>query len=213
MTSLITLKWELERDAPPFEENDIKFPENLARYLIKNYTKKGDKVFDPFAGMGTTLFVAEEMSRDYFGIEAEDQKYQWVAGQLEKWMQHINDDAARMDKYNLPKMDLILTSPPYMPRHHKYNPLYGGDPKYAGYDKYLKRMRFIFNKCLPLMKINTPLIIQLDNLHHGKSFTPLIADVSSVLEKYFIQTDQVTVLWKKPKRDYPYTQYLVFKKR
>ncbi len=213
MPSLQTLPWKLERDAPPFEGNDIKFPESLVRHIIKTHTKKNDKIFDPFAGMGTTLFVAEEMGRNYFGIEAEEQKHQWVAGQLEHWMHHINDDAARMDKYNLPKMDLILTSPPYMPNHHKYNPLYGGDPKYAGYDKYLRRMAFIFKKCTPLMKKNTPLILQLDNIKSNKNFTPLISDIASSLSKDFILIDQVTILWKNPKPDYPFTQYLVFKKR
>ncbi len=213
MTSSITLPWKLERDPPPFEGNDIKFPEGLARHIIKAHTKKNDIIFDPFAGMGTTLFVAEELKRNYFGIEAEEQKYQWVAGQLENWMHHINDDAARMDKYNLPKMDLILTSPPFMHRNDRYNPLHGGDPKYAGYDKYLKRMAFIFKKCIPLMKKATPLILQLDNLNHGKVFTPLITDISKALEKNFIQTDQVTVLWRNPKPDYPHTQYLIFKKR
>jgi len=213
MSDLVSLPWVLERDAPLFEGNDIKSPEGFYRHIYNQYTKRGDKIFDPFAGMGTSLFVAEEMERTYYGFEAEEEKYEWVAGQLEHWTHLIGDDAARIDKYKLPKMDLIITSPPFMEAHTKWNPLYGGDPKFAGYEKYLKRMAFIFSKCLPLMKKKTQLIIQLDNIKNGKKFTPLISDIAYALKKNFIQTDQVTVLWKKAKPDYTHTQYLAFKKR
>lgn len=213
MTDYIELPWLLERDAPSFEGNDIKFPESLARYCIKEHTKKGDKVFDPFAGLGTTLFVAEELGRIPYGIEAEREKYEWVAGQLENWTHIISDDAFKLNKYSLPKMDLLLTSPPYMPRHHKWNPLYGGDPKHAGYDKYLKRMGAIFGKVSTVMKKNAPLIIQVDNLNHSKIFTPLVRDIANTLDKNFIQTGETIVKWQDGQKDYPFTTLLSFKKK
>lgn len=210
---IITLRWEFERDPPPFEGNDIKFPEGLVRHILKEFSKKGDMVFDPFAGLGTTMFVAEEMGRIPFGIEAEERKYEWVAGQLENWTHLIHDDAADMHKYDLPKMDLVLTSPPFMPRHHKWNPLFGGNPKKAGYDIYLKRMQQIFSKVKGLMKSNSRLVIQVDNLLHGKNFTPLVHDIANVLARDFTQVDEVLIKWDNPKPDYPFTQYLVFKKK
>lgn len=211
--NFITLPYKLERSAPPFEGNDIKFPENFARHIIKKYSKRGDKIFDPFTGLGTSLFIAEDLKRIPFGIEAEEQKHQWVAGQLENWTHLVNDDAANLAKYDFPKMDLILTSPPFMPRHHKWNPLFGGDPKQAGYDKYLKRMGVIFGKIAPIVKKNAPLIIQVDNLTHGKIFTPLIKDLTNTINKHFIQTGETIVQWSNPKSDYPHTQFLIFKKR
>ena len=102
----IKLPWKLERTAPPFEGNEIKSPESLSRYILQNYSKRGDKIFDPFVGLGTSLFVGEEMGRIPFGVEAEEQKFQWVAGQLENWTHVIHGDAAKLDKYKLPKMDL-----------------------------------------------------------------------------------------------------------
>lgn len=211
--TLVKLPWKLERNAPHFEGNDIKFPESFARHILKKYSKKGDVVFDPFTGLGTALFVAEEMKRIPFGIEAEEKKYEWVAGQLENWTHLIHDDAANIEKYDFPKTDLILTSPPYMARHHKWNPLFSGNPKHAGYDKYLKRMGFIFGKMTKIMKKNTPLIIQVDNLQNGKIFTPLSRDIAQAISKNYIQADDVKVLWNNPRPDYSYTQYLVFKKK
>ena len=210
--SQITLPWKLERTAPPFEGNDIKSPEALYRYIYKNYTKKRDKIFDPFTGLGTSMFVAEEMERIPFGIEAEEQKFEWTAGQLENWTHIINDDAFNISKYDLPKMDLIITCPPFMEAYTKWNPLYSGDPKYDGYDKYLKRMGIIFKKIMPLMKRKTPLIIQIDNIHSKKGFTPLIHDLVNTLSKNFIQIGETQVQWDNPKLDYPFTTLVIFKK-
>ena len=77
----ITLPYALEREAPPFEGNDIKYPEALVRLFLKKLTKPGNRVFDPFAGLGTTLFVAEEMRRIPFGIERDERRYRsgWPA--------------------------------------------------------------------------------------------------------------------------------------
>ena len=104
------------------------------------------------------------MKRTPFGFETDPNKHQWVAGQLENWTHHIHDDAYHLPKYNLPKIDLLLTSPPYMPRHHKFNPLYNGDPQKAGYDLYLKRLLQIFKRLKPVLKKNAPVILHLDNL-------------------------------------------------
>ena len=81
----IALPYGLEREAPPFEGNDIKYPEALVRHFLKQSTSPGDKVFDPFAGLGTTLFVAEEMRRIPFGVEHDARRHGWVAGQLTRW--------------------------------------------------------------------------------------------------------------------------------
>jgi len=213
MTQYIELPWLLERDSPPFTGNEIKFPESLVRHLLKKHTKKGGNVFDPFAGLGTTLFVAEEIGRIPFGIEANEQQQQWIAGQLENWTHLVCDDAANLQKYNFPKMDLILTSPPYMPRHHKWNPLYGGDPKHAGYDKYLRRLKFIFSKLPAIMKKSTPLIVQVDNIKSKRGFTPLIHDIAHVLQRDFIQTDETIVRWNNAPKDYPFTTLLAFRKK
>ena len=50
------------------------FPEALPEWFIKLFTVEGDIVCDPFAGSGTTLKVAQKMSRQFVGIEI-DQSY------------------------------------------------------------------------------------------------------------------------------------------
>jgi site-specific DNA-methyltransferase (adenine-specific)/site-specific DNA-methyltransferase (cytosine-N4-specific) len=45
------------------------FPEALPEWFIKLFTKEGDIVLDPFVGSGTTMLVAQKLSRTSMGIE------------------------------------------------------------------------------------------------------------------------------------------------
>lgn len=212
MTRLIKIPFKLERPTPPFGDDTIRYPEALVRHFIQKYTKPKSKVFDPFTGLGTTLFVAEEMGRTPYGIEADTQRHAWTAGQLEHWQNVINGDAAKMQQYGFPQFDFCMTSPPYMPKHHKWNPLFAGNPKHAGYDKYLKQMGRIFGLVAAHMKKGATLIVQADNLHHGRIYTPLVRDLSMCIEPHFKPTDEIIIEWQNPKPNYAHTHCLVFTK-
>ena len=45
------------------------FPEQLAKNCILLTTQKGDIVYDPFAGSGTTIYVANQLNRTAIGTE------------------------------------------------------------------------------------------------------------------------------------------------
>jgi len=59
-------------------------PEKLIAKLILASSNKGDTVFDPFSGSGTTLTVAKKLNRHYIGIEKEKQYCIWAEYRLEK---------------------------------------------------------------------------------------------------------------------------------
>jgi site-specific DNA-methyltransferase (adenine-specific) len=50
------------------------FPEKLVENCILLTTNKGDTILDPFAGIGTTLNVADRLGRNSIGFEI-DKKY------------------------------------------------------------------------------------------------------------------------------------------
>jgi len=56
---------------PENTEHPTQKPEKLIAKLILASSKKGDFVFDPFLGSGTTSVVAKKLGRDYCGIEVE----------------------------------------------------------------------------------------------------------------------------------------------
>jgi len=45
------------------------FSSALVKYFLKKYAQKPGKILDPFAGAGTTLFAAQELGWDSYGIE------------------------------------------------------------------------------------------------------------------------------------------------
>ncbi len=49
-------------------------PESLLHRIILASTNKGDSIFDPFLGTGTTAVVAKKLGRKYFGVER-DKRY------------------------------------------------------------------------------------------------------------------------------------------
>ena len=53
-------------------------PKELLKQLIESTTRKGQLVIDPFAGVASTLIVAMELERDYWGCEI-DKEY-WDTG-------------------------------------------------------------------------------------------------------------------------------------
>lgn len=212
MTSqqFISLPYALERASPSFEDNAIKYPEVLVRHFLKAFTKPGSKVFDPFAGLGTTLFVAEELRRIPFGVERDLRRHLWVAGQLRHWANLVYGDSAELATYGFPKMDFAMTSPPFMPRHHKWNPLCGGNPANAGYDRYLDQMQHIFRQLSRVMRRNGVIVVQADNLP-GRTYTPLVRDLSTAISEVFRLEAEIVVAWEGGRKDYRHTHCLVFK--
>lgn len=188
-----------------------RYPPGLVRAFLEHYTKPGDKVFDPFLGFGTTAFVAEEMDRIPYGIEADGERYEWAAGQLEHWMNILHADSGDIAEFKLPRMDFCITSPPFMPLHHKWNPLYGGDPAYAGYDKYMARMAEIFAAVGSVMKRGAYVAVHCDNLA-GKVFTPLVRDIGNAVSQSFKAEGETIIRWQGARPDYPYTHCLIFRK-
>ena len=66
------------------KKHSAALPEELPEWFIKLFTKEGDMVLDPFAGSGTTLFVAERMGRSAIGIEIMEDYYKMIKNQLEE---------------------------------------------------------------------------------------------------------------------------------
>ena len=59
-------------------------PEKLLAKLILASSNKGDVVFDPFLGSGSTSVVAKKLERNYLGIELNPQYCAWTEYRLEQ---------------------------------------------------------------------------------------------------------------------------------
>jgi len=105
------------------------FPPHLAEDFISFFTKKGEWVLDPFAGVGTTNLAAKKLGRNSVGVELTE-KWATMARERLKEVQddlfnpttHLIFTADARDIFNLPlptrQFDYILTSPPYWSALH-----------------------------------------------------------------------------------------------
>ncbi len=59
-------------------------PESLLHRIILATTNKGDKVFDPFLGTGTTAVVSKKLGRIYCGIEKDKRYYNAAKTRINK---------------------------------------------------------------------------------------------------------------------------------
>jgi tRNA G10 N-methylase Trm11 len=192
--ALIDLPFIRENSVSPQDSADDQYPESLPRYFVEHFTKKGDRVFDPFMGHGTTAFVAEELGRIPYGIEADMQRYEWAAGQLEHWNNMRCADAVNSADQGFPKMDFCITSPPFMMKNHRWNPLYAGQKAYNGYSCYIERLNEIFAAIKMVMKKNALMVVHVDNLQ-GAVYTPLVRDFSITIGEHFNPVGETIIRW------------------
>ena len=124
---------------PPPRRKDVirhpaKFPESMAQEFIEFFTKRGQVVFDPMVGTGSTLVAALRAGRHSIGIEL-NETYAELARQIvAEEQESLTDSASRLNcqviqgnavnipdlvsQYQLPKFDYVLTSPPYWDMLH-----------------------------------------------------------------------------------------------
>jgi len=102
------------------------FVPQIPRQFILRYTKKNDIVFDPFVGSGTTAYEAENLKRNFIGIDIQkslinkikknlDQKnnlFELLAGDStsKNTFEQIKDILKKHRKKNI---QLVILHPPY----------------------------------------------------------------------------------------------------
>ena len=58
-------------------------PKELIKRLVEVSSNKGDVVIDPFGGSGNTALVCEELERDYYLIELDENYYKKIIERIE----------------------------------------------------------------------------------------------------------------------------------
>ncbi|MBI2103307.1 hypothetical protein HYT55_05675 [Candidatus Woesearchaeota archaeon] len=210
---------------PPRKKAELlhpaKYPEKMIEEFVRFFTKEGGIVFDPFLGTGSTLVACHNSNRNGIGIELQEKYAKIARERLQKLESQLKLDeqgsklkakqvilrgnSAELEKYwkeyNLPLVDLVITSPPYGPMLNKKGLVAkereeeGLDLKYsddandlgnaAGYDDFLEKLMRIFVQMKPLIKEEGHLVVILQNYMDKGEYKMLAWDFAREMTKYF----------------------------
>lgn len=209
--SFIILDEELQefKDKSLFRDNymhrqDISWVAQV-RPFIDQFSDVGDYVYDPFAGLGTTLLGAGSIGRRGISIELNKERFALLQTRLEhhkdrmKANLSINCDNALSANYPT-DIDLIVTNPPYfhVDTSLENENLYSIDD----YDQYLKMMEEVFIKCQASLKKDGYIIVFSENIKlPNGNMIPQAYDLCKILQKYFLLKDERIVLYKKDEKN------------
>jgi hypothetical protein len=197
MKTYIILPYVKRRPIPEeFQDDDNRSPESLAEYFIHQFTKPGDIVFDPFAGLGTTLLTAEDMGRIPFGVEADERRYEYVRSQLNLKENLILGDSRDLDRFQLPKLDFVFTSPIFMRCDETKNPL-SGYKESGTYQDYLNQLQDIFRKLCGFLTPRAKVIVEAFNLAatSKRPMTLLAWDIAHALSEVLRFEKEIIACW------------------
>ena len=210
---------------PPRKKEEVlhpaKYPEQMVAEFIKFFTKSGEVVLDPFLGTGSTLVACYETKRNGIGIELQE-KYAEIAKERLKKLEGqlrlnkegcgqsckelvILGNSAEIDylwrQYQLPKVDFVITSPPYGLMLNKKGLVtkereeQGLDLKYSedkedlgiakDYEDFLQRLTDIFVKIKEKVKDGGYLVIILQNYMNKGEYQTLAWDFAIRMKKHF----------------------------
>ncbi len=193
-----------------FRHEDVRASENMLEFWINKFSEPGQIVFDPFAGFGTTLLVAEELGRIGYGIEYSKPKADYVQGLLAQPEHLIHGDSRNLSEYDIPPVDLCLTSPPYTNESDTENPFVDYRQKGFDYSSYLQGMGHIFSQVAAKMKPSGHLVIEASNLKKSGQVTTLAWDIAREVSKLFHFEGETIICWDRYGYGYNHSYCLVF---
>ena len=199
-----------------------KFPETMAQEFIAFFTKAGQTVLDPMCGTGSTLVAALRAGRNSYGIElnphyaelareiVSQEKAALTATQDSAGLaaEVITGDALNAVEYGIPKIEYVLTSPPYWDMLHAkgaenqkkrresdgLDVVYSDHPHDLGnihdYEVFLGLLVGIYSGLKPLLQDKAYLTIIVKNVKKGGKIYPLAWDIARELGKVYTLKDE-----------------------
>ena len=191
---------DLVAERPEGTSDDIHFTEALAASVIGYASRPGDLVLDPFAGYGTTAVVAARMGRRAIGIELIPEHLEIARRRTIGSARLILGDARELSRMVDEPIDLVLTSPPYMPAaDHPENPLTGYATDDGDYAVYLRELGAIFGQVATILRPGGQVVVNVGNvIATDGTVTPLASDLARVIDEHVPLMGVTTLRWDEP---------------
>jgi tRNA G10 N-methylase Trm11 len=197
-------------DRPRESADELCFAPELVEVFLEKYTQVGDVVFDPFAGFGTALVVAERMQRRPLGLEILPERAEFIRSQLSDSSAVLMADARRLHQLDLPRIDFSISSPPYMTKvNHPQNPLSGYQSLDGDYPSYLRELTRIYGALAKRLTPGARVVINAANLREGP--TPLAWDIAGAVSKVLSFEREIVIDWDRPEAWFTNDYCLLFR--
>lgn len=181
------------------------FSPTMISEFIRFFTKEGQIVLDPFAGIGSTLVACDRTGRKGIGIEL-NKKYAKIAKMRTK-QEVIIDDARNISKMNLFTIDYSITSPPYWNILHRstrdfkkrreennYDTKYSGEQadlgNIEGYNQFIEEIFKIYQQIYLILKNKGYITIIVKNVKKQGKLYPLAWDLAKRLSELYVLKDE-----------------------
>lgn len=170
--------------------------------FIKEFSKEGDVILEPFAGMGTTIIAAAVLGRKSIGIELEKERFINLEKRVDFYKdkykyspQLINGDALT---FNYPKdVDLVVTNFPYY-NGNVESTEDGNFYSIKSYEKYLSFIEEVVEKSMNSLKKDGYMVAFSENIRDlNGNMIPQAYDVCNILRKYFHLKEERIILYSK----------------
>jgi DNA modification methylase len=195
-----------------FQDDDVRYSESIVEYFLSAFTRENDIVFDPFAGFGTTLMVAEAMGRIPLGIEYDESRVRYIQSKLKQPDRIVHGDSRQLLSYALPAFNFSITSPPYMSKYDRENPFTAYTTKGDGYTGYLKDIQSIYKQMSQMMELDARVVIEVANIKKRGVVTTLAWDIAKEISQVLHFEGEVVVSWDRYGSGYDHSYCLVFTK-
>tara|TARA_B100000131_G_C18011343_1_gene570625 strand:- start:57 stop:926 length:870 start_codon:yes stop_codon:yes gene_type:complete len=185
-------------------------PPDLCSDIIKTFTKKNQKVLDPFAGVGGTLLGATLVNRKATGIEIEKK---WIkiykeVCKLEKLREEefiLGDSKKQVEKLRKNSFDFILTDIPYWnidklsktrsknARESKLTKF--NDDNLQTKEEWLNDMVEIFTKSHRVLKDDKYMAVFIGDIYRESKYHLLGSELAKELEDTGLWTLKANLIW------------------
>lgn len=205
------------------------FPYLMVERLLGFFTKKGDKVLDPFCGVASTLKACALMGRRGVGIELVKKWVRLSQERLEKETtdhseQELIEGDARdvLKNFDMKSFDFVVTSPPYWqilnkPADHRVkeerlkenlDTRYSYDPNdlanIPDYNQFLSELQKAWRECHRVLKTGKYMSVVIGDFRHKSKYFAYHSDIIKTMEEVGFTLKGITIFIQNAKKLYPY---------
>ena len=161
------------------------FIPQIPRQFILRYTKKNEIIFDPFLGSGTTAYEAENLNRNFIGIDIQKKLVDYVGKNIEhkdNFFDLIIGDSTKTEIFERVKeilrnhkkrnIQLAILHPPYA-NIIKFSDLKGDLSNAKSLKDFLEKFSVILKNTIEILEKGRYLVIVIGDKYTAGQWIPL----------------------------------------